>query len=52
MNNYSKKILIYKTPLEVFLEEFDEKNGINKIYKLQKINTLIKNSSFPKRALR
>lgn len=40
MNNYPRKILNYKTPLEAFLEEFDDKNVINKIYKLQeKVNT-------------
>lgn len=39
MNNYPRKKLNYKTPLEAFLEEFDDKNIINKIYKLQeKIN--------------
>lgn len=35
MNNYPRKILNYKTPLEAFLEEFDDKSVINKIYKLQ-----------------
>ena len=35
MNNYPRKILNYKTPLEALLEEFDDKNIINKIYKLQ-----------------
>ena len=41
MNNYPRKILNYKTPLEVLLEEFDDKNIINKIYKLQeKINCI------------
>lgn len=41
MNNYPRKILDYKTPLEALLEEFDDKNIINKIYKLQEIvNTL------------
>lgn len=35
MNNYPRKILNYKTPLEALLEEFDDKNVINKIYKLQ-----------------
>lgn len=41
MNNYPRKILGYKTPLEVLLEEFDDKNIINKIYKLQeKINCI------------
>lgn len=39
MNNYPRKKLGYKTPLEAFLEEFDDKNVINKIYKLQeKVN--------------
>lgn len=41
MNNYPRKILNYKTPLEALLEEFDDKNVINKIYKLQeKVNYL------------
>ncbi len=35
MNNYPRKILNYKTPLEAFLEEFNDKSIINKIYKLQ-----------------
>lgn len=39
MNNYPRKILGYKTPLEALLEEFDDKSIINKIYKLQeKVN--------------
>lgn len=39
MNNYPRKKLGYLTPLEAFLEEFDDKNVINKIYKLQeKVN--------------
>jgi len=39
MNNYPRKSLNYKTPLEVLLEEFNDKATINKIYKLQeKIN--------------
>lgn len=39
MNNYPRKILNYKTPLEALLEEFDDKSIINKIYKLQeKVN--------------
>lgn len=39
MNNYPRKILNYKTPLEALLEEFNDKNVINKIYKLQeKVN--------------
>jgi IS30 family transposase len=41
MNNYPRKILNYKTPLETLLEEFDDKNIINKIYKLQeKVNCI------------
>ena len=41
MNNYPRKILNYKTPLEALLEEFNDKNIINKIYKLQeKVNCL------------
>lgn len=41
MNNYPRKILNYKTPLEVLLEEFDDKSIINKIYKLQeKVNCI------------
>ena len=35
MNNYPRKILNYKTPLEALLEEFNDKNIINKFYKLQ-----------------
>ena len=39
LNNYPRKILDYKTPLEALLEEFNDKTIINKIYKLQeKIN--------------
>ncbi|MBE6140280.1 MAG: IS30 family transposase [Firmicutes bacterium] len=39
MNNYPRKKLGYKTPLEAFLEEFDDLRVINKIYKLQeKVN--------------
>lgn len=39
MNNYPRKILKYKTPLECLLEEFNNKSIINKFYKLQeKIN--------------
>ena len=39
MNNYPRKILNYKTPLEALLEEFNDKSTINKIYKLQeKVN--------------
>ena len=41
MNNYPRKILNYKTPLEAFLDEFNDKNVINKIYKLQeKVNNI------------
>lgn len=41
MNNYPRKILNYKTSLEVFLDEFNDKNVINKIYKLQeKVNNI------------
>lgn len=41
MNNYPRKILNYKTPLEALLEEFDDKSIINKIYKLQeKVNCI------------
>ena len=41
MNNYPRKILNYKTPLEALLEEFNDKSIINKIYKLQeKVNKL------------
>lgn len=41
MNNYPRKILDYKTPLEALLEEFNDKNIINKIYKLQeKVNCI------------
>lgn len=35
MNNYPRKSLNYKTPLEAALEEFNNKSIINKIYKLQ-----------------
>ena len=39
MNNYPRKILNYKTPLEALQEEFNNKSILNKIYKLQeKIN--------------
>lgn len=37
MNNYPRKILNYKTPLEAMLEEFDDKAVINKLYKLQEV---------------
>ena len=37
MNNYPRKSLNYKTPLEAVLEEFDDKTVINKIYKLQEV---------------
>lgn len=41
MNNYPRKILNYKTPLEALLEEFNDKTTINKFYKLQeKVNIL------------
>lgn len=41
MNNYPRKILNYKTPLEALLEEFDDKSIINKFYKLQdKVNSI------------
>ena len=41
MNNYPRKILDYKTPLEALLDEFNDKSVINKIYKLQeKVNCL------------
>lgn len=35
MNNYPRKILNYKTPLECILEEFNNKSIINKIYNIQ-----------------
>lgn len=41
MNNYPRKILNYKTPLETLLEEFDDKSIFNKFYKLQdKVNCI------------
>ena len=41
MNNYPRKILNYKTPLEALQEEFNDKLVLNKIYKLQeKVNCL------------
>ena len=41
MNNYPRKILGYKTPLEALQEEFNDKSILNKIYKLQeKVNCL------------
>lgn len=41
MNNYPRKSLNYKTPLEAVLEEFNNKSIINKIYKLQEsVNTI------------
>lgn len=41
MNNYPRKILNYKTPLEALQEEFNDNSILNKIYKLQeKINCL------------
>lgn len=35
LNNYPRKILNYKTPLEALQEEFNDKSILNKIYKLQ-----------------
>lgn len=41
LNNYPRKILNYKTPLEALLEEFNDKSVLNKLYKLQeKVNCL------------
>lgn len=41
INNYPRKILNYKTPLEAFQEEFNDKSILNKICKFQeKINCL------------
>ena len=41
MNNYPRKSLDYRTPLEAILEEFNDKSIINKIYKLQeKVNCI------------
>lgn len=41
MNNYPRKSLNYRTPLEALLEELDDKSTINKIYKLQEVvNTI------------
>jgi IS30 family transposase len=41
MNNYPRKSLNYKTPLELLLEEFNDKYIISKIYKLQEVvNTI------------
>ena len=41
MNNYPRKILNYKTPLEALQAEFKDKSILNKIYKLQEtINCL------------
>lgn len=37
MNNYPRKILDYKTPLEALLEEFNDKSIINNLYKLQEV---------------
>ena len=37
MNNYPRKSLNYRTPLEALLEELDDKSTINKIYKLQEV---------------
>ena len=42
MNNYPRKILNYKPHLETILDEFNDRNIINKIYNLQqKVNTLL-----------
>ena len=39
MNNYPRKILDYKSPLEALQEEFNDKSILNKLYKLQeKVN--------------
>lgn len=41
MNNYPRKSLNYKTPLEALREELNDKTIINKIYKLQeKVNSI------------
>lgn len=41
MNNYPRKSLNYKTPLEAVLEELNDKSILNKIYKLQEVvNTI------------
>ena len=41
MNNYPRKSLNYKTPLEALLEEINDKSIINKIYKLKEVvNTI------------
>lgn len=41
MNNYPRKKLGYKTPLEAVLSEFNDKSILNKLYKLQeRINCL------------
>lgn len=41
MNNYPRKILNYKTPLEALQDEFENKSILNKIYKLQeKVNCI------------
>ena len=37
MNNYPRKSLNYKTPLEALLNEINDKSTINKIYKLQEV---------------
>ena len=37
MNNCPRKILNYKTPLELLPEEFNDKSIISKIYKLQEV---------------
>ena len=39
MNNYPRKILDYKTPLEAVMEEFNDIKVLNKLYKIQeKVN--------------
>ena len=41
MNNYPRKILNYKTPLEALIEELNDKTIINKFLNLQeKLNTI------------
>lgn len=40
MNNYPRKILDYRTPLEAVMEEFNDVKVLNKLYKIQeKVNT-------------
>lgn len=36
MNNYPRKILDYRTPLEAVMEEFNDVKVLNKLYKIQK----------------